>query len=56
MHDRHDELEREMLRRHYNHASPLPPVVGPLQRVAISSTRNLGDLVGRCEACAKRRR
>ncbi len=52
---RHDEVAQEMLRRGYNHKSPLPNVsVSHLRNGKIDVVRNIEDLRARCKECAKR--
>ena len=52
---RHDEVAQEMLRRGYNHKSPLPDVdISHLRNGKIDKVKNIEDLRSRCEECAKR--
>ena len=52
---RHDEVAREMLRRGYNHKSPLLDVnISHLRDGKIDKARNIEDLRNRCKECAKR--
>ena len=53
--ERHDEIAAEMVRRGYNHKSPLPYVdVSHLRDGKIDPIRNIEDLRNRCKECAKR--
>jgi|TARA_R110000824_G_scaffold89863_2_gene219939 hypothetical protein len=53
--NRHTQLVTEMIRRGYNHRSPLPNVdVSHLPDGEIDIERNIADLRNRCEECAGR--
>ncbi len=49
--ERHDALAREIERRGYRHASPLPPFVQTAERCRIDRRRSLADLARRCADC-----
>lgn len=51
---RHDELVIEMLRREYNHYSPIRRNPTTLVQGRVVKTRNLRELFGRCEVCRER--
>jgi len=54
---RHDELVGEMVRRKYNHRSPLKEInlsqIDPLTEyyILINTRESLNDLLGRCKKC-----
>ena len=50
---RHDELVAEMLRRGYNHKSPLPTFV-PYTAGIIDREENIKELCRRCTRCKER--
>jgi len=55
LHERHAELVTEMVRRGYNHRSPLPDVdTTHLRDGKISIARSIEDLRQRCAECARR--
>ena len=51
--ERHDELVKEMIRRGYNHASPLS-YVRLYKSGKVNRDSNLVELARRCEACRER--
>lgn len=50
---RHEELVQELLRRGYNHHSPLP-AYPPTDIGRVDPTANLDDLTTRCGECLRR--
>lgn len=52
---RHEEIAEEMVRRGYNHKSPLPEgTADVLYRAGrVDPKRSLADLAGRCDECNK---
>lgn len=50
---RHNELANEMLRRGYNHKSPLPTDFDASIKGIISPTESYNELLHRCPVCAK---
>ena len=55
LHARHDEIAVEMVRRGYNHKSPLiAAVTSHLRDGKIDIRRNIEDLRHRCTECAER--
>lgn len=53
---RHDELAEEMLRRGYNHKSPLEQPEWTGQEGVVDSLGNLRELASRCPNCRMRMR
>ena len=52
---RHDEVASEMIRRGYNHMSPLPEAdIAHLRDGKININNNIKDLRNRCKDCAAR--
>ena len=52
---RHNEIAREMVKRGYNHQSPLADIdTSHLRDGKINITRNIADLRNRCKGCAIR--
>ena len=50
---RHDSLASEMLRRGFNHYSPLAQF-NPVKQGSIDTAKSLSDLTSRCEDCKRR--
>lgn len=55
---RHEEIAQEMLRRGYNHKSPLPEGTADVLYEAgrVDPKRSLEDLANRCEECRERQK
>ena len=51
---RHNELAIEMIKRGYNHNSPLPDILFKIENKKIDVLKNIAELLRRCEQCRKR--
>lgn len=51
IHNRHEAIVYEMLRRGYNHRSPLPPITVAITNGHVHMGKSISDLVDRCPTC-----
>lgn len=56
LHSRHDALVREMTRRGYRHASPLPALHAEPPVHRIDAAASAAELIRRCSLCRTRRK